>query len=322
MRLSAADCLRRGWTNLSANWELVVIQWLESFLVLALLALGLGLPLVVEGMNVLGADVLASSRGAAREIAAALGRMAHLSPALLMGLAAMLAVWLLALLLHCYFQACTFGVLASAERQALPGPRRDRRLFRTFSRRDFLGWGGLYVWRFLGLRVLFWSLVPLLAIVVVIWLVFLGLGGSAWGAPAVFGIGCGGALPLGFLALVLGLWFNVAQADLARDGSGVRQASRRGLDVLGRRLGAVLALFVLALGAALALAAVFLPLSALVRSLLSGAPRWQALVQLLLLFLQALPNTLLAMVLAGSLVALVRSERLSEIRRTPEVQTA
>ena len=40
MRLSAADCLRRGWTNLSANWELVVLQWLQSFVVVALLALG------------------------------------------------------------------------------------------------------------------------------------------------------------------------------------------------------------------------------------------------------------------------------------------
>jgi hypothetical protein len=314
MRLSAAGCLRRGWTNLSANWELVLLQWLQSFAVMALMALGVFLSLLIVGANLLRTDW-----SAVHELQQQASR---LSPALLLALVALLAVWLSSLLLHCYFQAGTFGILTAADRQALPGARRDRDFFRTFSLRDFLGWGGLYVWRFLGLRVLFWSLVPLLAILAMIWLVFLGMGGSAWGAPGVFGIGCGGALPLGFLALVLGLWFNVAQADLARDGSGVRQASRRGLDVLGRRLGAVLALFVLALGAALALAAVFLPLSALVRSLLSGAPRWQALVQLILLFLQALPNTLLAMVLAGSLVALVRSERLSEIRRTPEVQTA
>ncbi|HKI04435.1 MAG TPA: hypothetical protein VKK31_20825 [Thermoanaerobaculia bacterium] len=310
MRLSAFDCLRRGWTNLSANWELVVIQWLESFLVLVLLAVGLLVPLVILGTNVLNGidDVLR--------------RLADFSPALAMSLTAMLAVWLLALLLHCYFQAGAFGVLASADRQALPGPRRDPRLFRTFSLRDFFGWGGRYVWRFLGLRVLFWGLALLVAGAVLFWLVFLGLGGVEWGGAAAFGIGCGGALPIGFLALVLGLGFHVAQADLARDGSGVRPAFRRGLDVLGRRLGAVLALFVAALGAALALAAVFLPLSAVIGSLLSGAPRWRALVQLILFFLQALPNTLLAMVLAGSLVALVRSEMLSEIRRKPEVQTA
>ena len=92
--------------------------------------------------------------------------------------------------------------------------------------------------------------------------------------------------------------------------------------MLGRRLGAVLALFVVFLGAALALAFLFLPLSAVTDSLLAGAPRWRALVQLILLLLQAFPNTLLAMVLAGSLVALVRSEMLNEIRRKPEVQTA
>jgi hypothetical protein len=317
MRMSAADCLRRGWTNLSANWELVVIQWLESFLVVVLLALGLLLPLVILGMN-----VLISERGAAREIQNALRRLADLSPALLMALAAMVAVWLLALLFHCYFQAGAFGILSSADLQALPGARRDRRLFRTFSLRDFFGWGGLYVWRFLGLRVLLFGLALLMGVAALLWLIFLGVGGGRWGAPAALGIGCGGALPLGFVSLVLGLWFHVAQADLAREGSGVRSASRRGLDVLGRRLGAVLALFLVFLGAALALAFLFLPLSVVTDSLLAGAPRWRALVHLILLLLQAFPNTLLAMVLAGSLVALVRSERLNEIRRKPEVQTA
>jgi hypothetical protein len=44
---------------------------------------------------------------------------------------------------------------------------------------------------------------------------------------------------------------------------------------------------------------------------------------LLLLLLQGLPNTLLALALAGSLVALVRSETGREIRRRPlEVQAA
>ena len=48
----------------------------------------------------------------------------------------------------------------------------------------------------------------------------------------------------------------------------------------------------------------------------------RALVRLLLFLLQSLPNTLLAMVLAGALVALVRSETASEFRRNPEVQPA
>jgi hypothetical protein len=318
MRLSAADCLRRGWANLTANWELVVIQWLESFLVAALLALGVVLALLILGMNALD-----SGRWTAREIEEALRRLADFSPALPLALIALLAVWLLTALLHCYFQAGTYGILTAADRQALPGKRRHPLLFRTFTARDFFGWGGLYVWRFFGMLVLFWGLGLLMGMAVLLWLVFLGVGGGRWGASAVLGIGCGGALPLAFLAMVIGLWFHVGQADLAREGSGVRTAARLGLNVLGRRLGAVIALAVFFLAALIALAIVFVPLSLVTDALLSGAPRVRAFVQFLLLLLQSFPNAFLALVLAGSLVALVRSETRSEARRRePEVQAA
>lgn len=316
MRLSAVDCLRRGWTNLSANWELVLLQWLEWVLLTVLMALGLFLPLLIVGANLMG------SGDAARRAEALARRLADLSPALLLALVAMLAVWLASLLLHAYFQAGAYGVLASADRQALPGPRRRKEFFRTFSLRDFLGWGGLYVWRFFGMLLLFGVFAFLLGGAVLLWMIFLGVGGAAWGSPAAFGIGCGGALPMGFLALVLGLWIHLAQADLARDGSSVRAASRRGIAVLGRRLGTVIALFLVTVVAALALAIVFFPLGAAADALLSGAPLTRALVRFLLLLLQSLPNTLLAMVLAGALVALVRSETPSESRRYSEVQTA
>ncbi len=315
MRLSALDCLRRGWTNLSANWELVLLQWLEWPLLSVLLALGAFLPLLIVGANLLGLG------SAARQAEALARRMADLSPALLLALAAMLAVWSASLLLHCWFQAGAYGILASADRQALPGPRRRREFFRTFSLRDFLGWGGLYVWRFFGMLLLFGVLAFLLGGAVLLWLIFLGVGGAQWGSPAALGIGCGGALPVGFLALALGFWLRLAQADLARDGSSVRSASRRGIAVLGRRLGTVISLFLLALAAALALAVVFLPLGAAADTLLSGAPLARALVRFLLFLLQSLPSSLLAMVLAGALVALVRSET-SESRRYSEVQTA
>ena len=318
MKLSAADCLRRGWTNLSANWELVVIQWLGSLLVAALLALGLVLALLALGM-----DAMRAGQWTTREIEEALRRMAGSSPALLLALTALVAVWLLTLLLHSFFQAGTYGVLAAADRQALPGGRRHRLLFRTFSLRDFLGWGGLYVWRFFGMLVLCGGLALAVGVAILLWLTFLGVGGVQWGVLAALGIGCGGALPLGFLLLVFGLWFHVAQADLARQGAGVRTSARLGLSVLGRRLGAVTVLAVLFCGAVVLLAVLFFPLSALTGSLLSGAPELRAFVQVLLLFLQALPSTLLAMGLAGSLVALVGSERRSEMRRRSlEVQAA
>lgn len=316
MRLSTLDCLRRGWTNLAANWELVLLQWLEWLLLTALLALGLFLPLLIVGANLMGLG------NAARQAEALARRLADLSPALLLALIAMLAVWLASLLLHSYFQAGAYGVLAAADRQALPGPRRSKEFFRTFSLRDFLGWGGLYMWRFFGVLLLFGLFTFLLGGAVLLWLLFLGAGGVQWGGPAALGIGCGGALPMGFLALVLGLWLHLAQADLARDGSSVRAASRRGIAVLGRRLGTVIALFLVALAVAFALAVVFFPLGAAADALLAGAPLMRSLVRFLLFLLQSLPNTLLAMVLAGALVALVRSETPSESRRYPEVQTA
>ena len=66
-----------------------------------------------------------------------------------LALAALMAVWLASLLLYCFFQAGTYGVLTAAERQALPGLRRQRDFFRTFTLRDFRGWGGRYVQRVL-----------------------------------------------------------------------------------------------------------------------------------------------------------------------------
>ena len=316
MRLSALDCLRRGWANLSANWELVLLRWIGSFLSLVLVILGLVLSLAI-----LGVDLWRPGGSAAREVENALRRLADAPPALPLALTATLAVWLLTLLFHCFLQAGTYGILTAADRQALPGPGRHKLLFRTFSLHDFLGWGGLYVWRFFRMLVLYWTLILLMAGVLLAWLIFLFVGGAQWGAGAAFGIGCGGALPLLFLALVLGLWSSVAEAVLARESSGVLAASRQGLSVLGHRLGAVIALFIVFLGAMFALAAAFVPVSAATDMLLTGVPRVRALVQLILLLLQSLPNALLTMALAGSLVALVRSEMLSEIRK-PEVQTA
>ncbi|HEX3552859.1 MAG TPA: hypothetical protein VIA62_06490 [Thermoanaerobaculia bacterium] len=317
MRLSAADCLRRGWTNLAANWELVLLQWCQSLLIVILLALSVSLPVVA-----LGADALLAGRSLERVLAVFMARLGRLSPAVTMAGVAMLAVWLLSLLVHCWFQAGTYGVLAAAERQALPGPRRHRLLFRTFSLRDFAGWGGLYLWRFFRLLVLFWALALPLGIAALVWLVSLGVGGEVWGRPAVLGMGCGGALPLGFLFLVAGLWSHVARAGLAREGSGVRVAVRQGLAVLGRRLGTVVVLVLLAVIAGLALALVLVPVSVLPELLLTGAPRLRALVRVVLFLLQGIPSALLALVLASSLVALVRSEGLRDIRRQPEVQTA
>jgi hypothetical protein len=317
MRLSAVGCLRRGWTNLSANWELVLLQWLQSFAVTALTAFGALLSLLILGANLMRSDL-----GSAQGIGPWLRGLEALSPALLAALTALAAVWLASLLLYCFFQAGTYGVLAAADRQALPGPRRPREFFRVFTLRDFRGWGGRYVWRYAGAILLFGVLLFALGGVVLLWLGLAVAGGGEWGSPAAVAIVFGGALPVGFLALVAGLGLHLAQADLAREGSGVRAAWRRGLGVLGRRLGAVTALFLLIALGVLVLAALFLPLARGADALLAGTPGVRALVRFLLVLLQSLPNTLLVTLFAGALVALVRSETSPEIRRNSEVQTA
>ena len=204
----------------------------------------------------------------------------RLSPALLLALVAMLAVWLLSLLLHCYFQAGTFGILTAADRQALPGARRDRRLFPHLQPARLLRLG-----RALRLAVLR-AARPVFGSWRCCWGWRPCSGCSPWrwaagsgGRGAALGIGCGGALPLGFLALVAGLWFHVAQADLAREGSGVRAASRRGLDVLGRRLGAVTRSVSRLPGSRARARVPVPPAVGRTDSLLAGAPRLRALVR-------------------------------------------
>jgi hypothetical protein len=316
MRLSAVDCLRRGWGNLMANWELVVLQWLQSILVTALFLAGVLVPLLMLG---LGTDLFAGSTPSLDELVV---ELLNFSWTLLLGLLAAFAIWTVAFLVHCYVQAGTYGILVTADRQALPGPPRDRRLFRTFSLRDFLGWGGRYVWRYFWFINLFCLLVSLTFLLAVLWVAFMARGGQRWGGPAALGIGCGGALPLGFLALVLGLWFSVAQADLAREESDVRTASRVGLSVLGRRLGAVVLLFLLLLIAAVALSVAFLPLSIGVDLVLPDAPVARAVAHVFLFLLQGLPSALLMLALAAALVALVRSELQGPMRLRSEVTTA
>lgn len=312
MRLSALDCLRRGLRNLAANWELVLAQWLGSLLVAALLATGLAVPWLMLGFK----------GRSARELEELLAAVGDLSPVFLLGVVVLLALWTLAFLLYCYLQAGTYGVLTAADRQALPGLPRARMLFRTFSRTYFFGWAARFVWRFFWFINLFWGVVGVALLLSVLWLVGMVAGWDRWGEVAAVGIGCGGILPLGFLALVLAFWASVAQADLAREESGVWAASRVGLSVLGRRLGAVFLLYLLFLAAAAALSVVFIPASLAADVALADLPAVRTGAQIVLFFLQGVPNALLTVALAAALVALVRSEVRIEMRSKPEVQIA
>ncbi|HYO15171.1 MAG TPA: hypothetical protein VE685_18400, partial [Thermoanaerobaculia bacterium] len=109
MRLSAVDCLRRGWGNLMANWELVVLQWLQSILVTLLFLLGFLVPILMLG---LGTDLFGTAAPSFDELVV---ELSNFSWTLLLGLLAALAIWTVAFLVHCYVQAGTYGILVAAE---------------------------------------------------------------------------------------------------------------------------------------------------------------------------------------------------------------
>lgn len=315
MKLGAIDCLRRGLLSLRANWELVVALWLGTVVFMGLLVGGL-VPLFL-GLGLSLADLFPPGGGEPGDAAGALleALTGGFTP-IAVGLAALLVAWTLAGLFYCWLLGGLYGVLHAADRQA-PASTPDGRvaggwaMFRTFSWRDFTGWGRRYWGRYFG----FVNLYGLLALGVATLFAFLvaaafGIGES-WGVPAGIGVGCGGALPLVFLLVVLALWSALAFADLGRPESRVGSASRQALAVLGRRLGTVLLLLLLTIVASIAGNAIFLPFS------VAGSFASESLDSVLgsillqgpLTILQFFFSTILNVAHAASLVALVRSER-------------
>jgi hypothetical protein len=137
------------------------------------------------------------------------------------------------------------------------------------------------------------------------------LGGEMWGMTAAFGIGCGASIPLGFGLVLLVLWANLAQVDLAREDSSVGTATRRSLGLVGRRLGAVTLMLVGALLLVLVIG-IGISILSLASSLLlpeAGSTQWmRAVVQLGLSGLEMILGSLVAVGFSASLVSLVRSE--------------
>jgi hypothetical protein len=132
--------------------------------------------------------------------------------------------------------------------------------------------------------------------------------GEGWGVPAGIGLGCGGALPLVFLCVVLALWSTLAFADLGHPEARVGISSRLGLAVLGRRIGAVLLLLLMMLAASIAGNTLFLPLS-MAGTMAADSPLASIVLQGPATILQWLLSTILQVAHAAALVALMRSER-------------
>lgn len=319
MRLTAADCLRRGFANLAANWELAALHWLQSTATAILVLLGLAVPMVALGLHLLVSswapvEPVEDIEGVLGEV---LLRLSDNLPVLVLSLLGMLAVWTLAFLLYTYLQAGIYGILTEADRRVPPDVF-ARPAFRAFSLSAFDIWARRHFWRFFWFLNLFGLFGSLIALVAALALVGMILSGSEWGTPAVLGAGCFGALLTLLATFALTLWFLVSQAELAQGEPGVWAACRRGFGVLVRRFGAVLLLVVLFVAASVVLSVLFLPLSFGAGLMGMGDPFFSLVLQISLSLLQTLPNALLAVALAGALVALVRSETQSE----PEVLAA
>lgn len=310
MALSAVDTIHRGLVNLRANWELIPVQFLQVLIGTVLLLAGFVPPLAVLGFaNLDLIDSHSDDWVAMMDSAASL--LARGREAWVLMLASVLlssVIWLMAMLVHCYFQAGIYGVLMAGDRQAPAGRPRGRSWFRTFSVRDLRGWGARHLWRYFWLLNLFlvittvWLLLPLLLVLLGVW------SETQWGPTAAIGIGCGGALLLAFSLFVLAFWFSLAQADLAQEESSVRRAMRQGLLVLSRRLGAVIVVAIVGMIISFTFSMAVVVVTFLGQFGLGSSFAIQLAWQVMLNLIQWVLGCVVGVAFIAVMVALVRSE--------------
>lgn len=308
---TAFDSILRGFATLRANWPLVPMMTLQQVLVLALLVLGAAVPVVALGGGALGGDWWgallawqpAGLAEAAEDFAALVAPVALPLAVALLGTA---VVWILAILVFCWFQAGLYGVLLAAERQALPGPPRDWRLFRTWDRTLFAGWARRLMGRYFG----FWNVWALAAAG---WLVALPLlvwaaqaAAATWAEVGLLVVGGAGSLALALAFLMLAGWGLLAPPDLAREETSVGRSTRRALGLLARRplaVGLVVGVFV-GLWVLVAIAGVGLGAPLLLVDFEGRLGLWIA-AQAALWLLQVAATMAVATAMNGALTALV-----------------
>ena len=310
MRLTAIDCVHRGLLSLRANWQLILVQWLQTLVLVVLTVAGFLPPIAA-----LGLFELMPFEGTPEDWSGLFNEILSRVPQdvggflpLALSVVGASLIWLLAFVVYCYFQGGIYGILVSADRQAAPGHPKGWQWFQTFNFKDFRGWGSRYTWRY------FW-LINLIVLVMFVWaMVFVGVAGMAffasqrWGAMAAFGIGCGGLIPLFFGTLVLALWSSLAMADLALEDSGVWIAARRSLQTLGRRFWAVLLMLILVVIAGLIGSVFFVPVSLGLDLVLRDQFIVWAIGRALVTLLQWAWSGAVTVGFAAAMVSLVRSE--------------
>ena len=315
MRLSGSDCLRRGFRSLRVNWALVPLLLLRSAICVPLVSFGTFLPLRAVGFDPssLGDDLLKNPEQAQSQIQDLLGSLTAGSSTLIVALVAMLAVWTLAALLYCYFEAGLYGVLVAADASVTGGDSGAAAAApRAFTLRGFHLQAMRYAGRFFSFVNFSWAVFLLPILLFVLWLLPVVSAGMRWGLGAGLLLGGVGALLAGALGAALFGWANLAQADLARAGSGTSVASRRGYAILIRRPGVVALLIAVFLSLLLVCVPPLAVVSFVAQLLTSGVPGLSGAVSFASLLLESLPTALLSVLFGAAFVALVRSESRGE----------
>lgn len=309
-RLSALEALGRGLSNVRGNLEVVAVAAAAAVAMFALIVLSL-IPWL--GSEVLKPHGLAGGRRPGPdEIAAWFERLAA-SPDILsqlgLGLLALLVGLTAASVVYCWSWGGVLAVLHAGDAQAPPGSGRGAELFRTWSRKFFALEAARLTWKLL----LFLSLFLALLFFVLVAFALLGVAAvlamGKSGVGAGLALGCGGALPLLFVYFAISGAMWIGQVELVRPEVPVGTAARLGFALLGRRLGASVALFALFFALTLAVALFFGGLGFAFQLALATRPALAVTMQLALSLIQLVASSAMQAGMAASFVALARAER-------------
>lgn len=306
-RLPALDALARGFANVRANRELVLIQIASGLLLAASIVVPMLLFLVRMGIP-LSVFTAKDPEALARALESIQLDFGQLTSMLGLGLLAMLVVGTLVFILYCWFQAGTLAVLLAGEAQAPVIRRAPPAVFRTFTWAAFVGWASRYGMRLFWVNNLFLIFLTLVLFAFAVpFLVAFWLSEDAISAAGCL-VGCGLALPLGFLALVVVLAMVVAQICAVEEGTSAMQATRRGFAITGHRLGGLLLLYLLMIVGSLAVTTFFGLLGLVLNLALAQLALLQTVLAAGLGVVEFVLSVCLTLVMTAAIVALVRAE--------------
>ncbi len=304
MSLSAVDSIQHGLLNLRANWQLIVVQFLQTLVVTVVSILGL-VPIVFAlGFTFLRGALERFDSGGGTEL---LERLLEAGVPLIVALLATTLIWTIAFVVYCYFQGGIFGVLAVGERQTRSGSARWQS-YRAFSRSALFESAERLTWPIFWLVNLFLLIgLAALAATALVFAGFVVLLGQGHEAVQI-GLGCLALLLLALVMVFLSVWMQLALAELASGTRGVLAAAKTALTTAGRRLPAVALLFLLLFVASIVMAIVFMPVSMVLEFGLRDQMGAYLTAQALVSLAQWLVSGMLTVAWSATCVALVTGE--------------